>query len=377
MDIPEILTPREERFDRLRHTIGLGLGPLVALVVYLLPIRGLERPAHTLAAVLSWVVVWWISEPIPLPMTAVLGAGLAVVLGVAPAKTVMAPFADPMIFLFLGSFILAEAMAHHRLDQRFAYGIMSLRWVGNRSGRLLFAYGGICAFVSMWISNTATCAMMFPIGLGIIRAMSELTARRTGQPVEGKNLRFGTAMMLMAAYASSAGGIGTPVGTPPNLIGISLIEKFTGVRIPFFKWMLFAVPLLTLMYLLLYALLYLLHRPEEKEVHGGAEFVRAELRKLGGWTRGQKLALFCLYHGRRPVDRAGLHRPDLGQRLRPGPHLQRPRTRSGGRRARRPSPLRPARRLEEAGVRHVLEAGGPDRLGRRCSSTAAALPSAT
>lgn len=293
MDIPETLTPREERFDRHRKTIGLALGPLVALIVYLLPMPGLERPAHTLAAVLSWVVVWWISEPIPLPMTAVLGAGLSVLLGVAPAKTVMAPFADPMIFLFLGSFILAEAMAHHRLDQRFAYGIMSLRWVGNRSGRLLFAYGAICAFISMWISNTATCAMMFPIGLGIIRAMSELTALRTGRPVEAKNLRFGTSMMLMAAYASSAGGIGTPVGTPPNLIGISLIEKFTGIRIPFFQWMLFAVPLLVVMYLLLFGLLYLLHRPEEREVRGGAEFVRAELAKLGGWTRGQKLALFA------------------------------------------------------------------------------------
>lgn len=293
MDIPETLTPREERFDRHRKTIGLALGPLVALIVYLLPMPGLERPAHTLAAVLSLVVVWWISEPIPLPMTAVLGAGLSVLLGVAPAKTVMAPFADPMIFLFLGSFILAEAMAHHRLDQRFAYGIMSLRWVGNRSGRLLFAYGAICAFISMWISNTATCAMMFPIGLGIIRAMSELTALRTGRPVEAKNLRFGTSMMLMAAYASSAGGIGTPVGTPPNLIGISLIEKFTGIRIPFFQWMLFAVPLLVVMYLLLFGLLYLLHRPEEREVRGGAEFVRAELAKLGGWTRGQKLALFA------------------------------------------------------------------------------------
>jgi len=293
MDIPEALTPREERFDKLRKSAGLVLGPLVALTVYLLPMRGLERPAHILAAVLSWVVVWWISEPIPLPMTAVLGAALAVLLGVAPAKTVMAPFADPMIFLFLGSFILAEAMAHHRLDQRFAYGIMSLRWVGNRSGRLLFAYGAICAFISMWISNTATCAMMFPIGLGIIRAMSEITSQRTGRPVESKNLRFGTSMMLMAAYASSAGGIGTPVGTPPNLIGISLIEKFTGVRIPFFKWMLFAVPLLVVMYLLLFALLYVLHRPEEREVRGGAEFVRAELAKLGRWTRGQKLALFA------------------------------------------------------------------------------------
>jgi sodium-dependent dicarboxylate transporter 2/3/5 len=293
MDIPELLTPREERLDWLRKTVGFVLGPLVAVAVYLLPISGLERPAHTLAAVLSWVVVWWISEPIPLPMTAVLGAALAVVLGVAPARSVFAPFADPMIFLFLGSFILAEAMAHHRLDQRFAYGIMSLRWVGNRSGRILFAYGGICAFISMWISNTATCAMMFPIGLGIIRAMSEITARRTGQPAAAGSPRFGTAMMLMAAYASSAGGIGTPVGTPPNLIGISLIEKFTQVRIPFFKWMLFAVPLLVVMYFALFGLMYLLHKPEEREVRGGAEFVRAELAKLGGWTRGQKLALFA------------------------------------------------------------------------------------
>jgi sodium-dependent dicarboxylate transporter 2/3/5 len=293
MDIPELLTPREERLDRLRKTVGLVLGPLAAIVMVLLPMPGLERPAHTLAAVLSWVVVWWISEPVPLPMTAVMGAALAVVLGVAPAKTVFAPFADPMIFLFLGSFILAEAMAHHRLDQRFAYGIMSLRWVGNRSGRLLFAYGAICAFISMWISNTATCAMMFPIGLGIVRAMSEIHSRGTGTPAAAATPRFGTAMMLMAAYASSAGGIGTPVGTPPNLIGISLIEKFTKVRIPFFKWMLFAVPLLVVMYFLLFALMYLLHKPEAREVRGGAEFVRAELAKLGGWTRGQKLALFA------------------------------------------------------------------------------------
>ena len=100
-------------------------------------------------------------------------------------------------------------------------------------------------------------------------------------------------MMLMAAYASSAGGIGTPVGTPPNLIGISLIEKFTEVKIPFFQWMLFAVPLLVVMYVVLFGLIYLLHKPEEREVPGGREFVRAELAKLGAWTRGQKFALLA------------------------------------------------------------------------------------
>ena len=84
-----------------------------------------------------------------------------------------------MIFLFLGSFILAEAMTVHRLDKRFAYRIMSIRWVGNRSGRMLFAFGAICAFISMWISNTATTAMMYPIGLGIIETMAEISARKT------------------------------------------------------------------------------------------------------------------------------------------------------------------------------------------------------
>jgi len=291
--LEEKLTPREERVDRGRKTVGLILGPLVAVIVAILPMAGLGRPAHTLAAILSLVVVWWITEPIPLPMTAVIGATLAVLLGVAPAKTVYAPFADPMIFLFLGSFILAEAMSYRRLDKRFAYRIMALRWVGNRSGRLLFAFGAICAFISMWISNTATCAMMFPIGLGIIYTAADVTARRTGKPVDPKKLRFGTAMMLMAAYASSAGGVGTPVGTPPNLIGISLIEKFTHVKIPFFQWMLFAVPLLVVMYFLLYFLMYALHKPEHDELEGSAKFVREELAKLGRWNRGQKNALIA------------------------------------------------------------------------------------
>lgn len=291
--IREKLTPREKRFEGWRKTVGLVLGPLAAAVLTLVPIPALGRPAHTLAAILSWVVVWWITEPIPLPMTAVLGATLAVVFDVAPAKTAFAAFADPMIFLFLGSFILAEAMSHHRLDKRFAYRIMSLRWVGNRSGRVLFAFGAICAFISMWISNTATCAMMFPIGLGIVYTTADLAARRTGRPVDAKTLRFGTSMMLMAAYASSAGGIGTPVGTPPNLIGISLIEKFLKVKIPFFQWMLFAVPLLVVMYFVLYFLMYALHKPEHDELLGGAEFVKGELAKLGRWSRGQKNALIA------------------------------------------------------------------------------------
>ena len=136
------------------------------VALYLIDMPSLSPKAHILAAVLSWTVVWWVCEPIPLAMTALMSSVLCVIFGVSDARAVFAPYADPIIYLFLGSFMLAEAMAIHGLDKRFAYGIMSLKFVGNSTGRILLAFGFICAFLSMWISNTAATAMMFPIALG-------------------------------------------------------------------------------------------------------------------------------------------------------------------------------------------------------------------
>ena len=288
---PSEISPLEEIFESWRQKISFFLGPLLALTLLLAPMPGLSANAHTLAAIIGWVVVWWIGEPVPIPITAVLGAVLCVLAGVGDAKTVLAPFAEPTIFLFLGSFILARAMNVHALDRRLAYGILSMGWIRDRSWRILFAFGAITAFISMWISNTATTAMMLPIGVGIVTAMSDLLEKKTGKRTEPARLRFATAMMLMAAYASSAGGIGTPVGTPPNLIGIAMIEKFAGVKIPFFQWMLFAVPMLIVMYGLLFFLLYFLHKPEMPVMEGVRDFVRLELAKLGPWSRGQKNTL--------------------------------------------------------------------------------------
>lgn len=287
----EKFTEAEKRFERSRRTIGLFLGPVIAVAVFILPLRSLSREAHSLAAVISWVVIWWVSEAIPIPVTAVLGAALCVAAGVADARTVFAPFADPIIFLFLGSFLIARAMSVHELDRRFAYGLLSLRLIGNSAGRIIFVFGAVCALLSMWISNTATTAMMFPIGIGIISAMAEMMARQTGQEVRVECLRFTTGMMLIAAYASSTGGIGTPVGTPPNLIGLAMLEKFAQVRIPFFRWMMFAIPLLAVMYIFLFFIMYLMHKPEVSRIRGSREFVKRELKNLGPWTRGQKNAL--------------------------------------------------------------------------------------
>lgn len=288
----EVLSESEQRFERIRHTIGLFLGPLAGLMVYLLPMTSLTADAHRLAAILVWVIIWWITEPIPIPMTALLGAVLSTVLGIAPVREVFAPFADPTIYLFLGSFILAEAMAVHNLHKRFAFSIMTLRWVGDSPGRILFAYGAVAAFLSMWISNTATAAMMLPIGIGIVHALHELQS----QGGKSTTSSFATSIMLMAAYAASTGGIGTPVGTPPNLIGIAMIEKFVHVRIPFFQWMLLAVPLLILMYLLLFALLHRLHRPGTLSLQGSRNYIRNEQKAMGPWSRGQinTLAAFLI-----------------------------------------------------------------------------------
>jgi sodium-dependent dicarboxylate transporter 2/3/5 len=292
-EVRETLSPQEERFELWRNTIGFFLGPAVAIVLYLMPMPGLSEKAHRLAAILGWVVTWWISEPVPIPVTALMGAMLTVPFGVTSAKVALAPFADPIIYLFLGSFLLAEAMAAHGLDKRFAFGILSMKWVGNSTGRIMFAFGGITCFLSAWISNTACTAMMYPIGLGIVAAMADMMSKQSGKDVDPMRLKYGTGMMLMAAYASSTGGIGTPVGTPPNLIGIGMIQKLVGVKIAFFQWMLFGMPTMIVMFIILHFLMYYMHKPELTRIEGSHEYVTTERGKLGKWQRGQKNALLA------------------------------------------------------------------------------------
>jgi sodium-dependent dicarboxylate transporter 2/3/5 len=213
-----------------------------------------------------------------------LGAVLSVILGVGPDKEVLAHFAHPIVFLFIGSFIIAEAMKVHQLDRRFAYAILSFSWVGNSSYRVLFAIGLISACLSMWISNTATTAMIFPIALGILRALEEIENRASFK-------RLSTGMMLLVAYAGSIGGIATPVGTPPNLIGIGMIESLIGKKISFFEWMTFALPITLAMFIVLFLLIILLHPPEKKRLSGIRDYIKERRRKLGKWKRGEKNAL--------------------------------------------------------------------------------------
>ena len=148
--------------------VGLALGPLLFVLVWAWPLEALSPKAHLLAAVFAWTVTYWVTEALPVPVTAVFSSVLSIVLGVAPAKTVLASYGDPIIFLFIGSFIIAEAMRGSGLDRRFAFGLLRHPWATRSPGRILATVGAITCAISLWVSNTATTAMMLPVGLGIL-----------------------------------------------------------------------------------------------------------------------------------------------------------------------------------------------------------------
>ncbi len=227
----EGLSEREQRLKELGARLGLGLGPVAFGLVLLSPL-GLEPTAQRLAAVLALVMVFWISEALPLPVTALLGPSLAVLLGVGRARDVFAPFGDPVIFLFIGSFLLAEGLAVHGLDRRLALRLLSLPGVARSPSRIRLVVALATAAISAWMSNTATAAMMVPIVLGLMRALAA-----AGSPEPPR------ALLLVMGIAASLGGLATPVGTPPNLIVLGFLERSGGPPVSFLTFMLLGVPL--------------------------------------------------------------------------------------------------------------------------------------
>ena len=278
--------------DEKTARLGLFVSVAVFLILLVIPRGSLSVEAHRLSAVMGGVVVLWITEALPMPVTALLGATAAVILNVAPAKDVFAPFADPLIFLFIGSFIIARAIMLHGLDKRIAYAVLSLKSVGSSPRRILFAFGAVTAGISAWISNTATTAMMYAIGMAILSFMSESEQR------QGRTLspRYALALMLMTTFAASIGGLATPIGTPPNVIGLGFIRALTQTEIPFFSWMIIGVPTV----IVLLSAVFFLFRNAGEGVSAGiresAEMLEREHERRGAWSTGQKSTViaFCV-----------------------------------------------------------------------------------
>jgi sodium-dependent dicarboxylate transporter 2/3/5 len=225
------------------------------------------------------------TEALPLPVTAMLGPVLAVILGVAPARTAFASFADPVIFVFIGSFILAQAMFVHAVDRRIAYTALSWRFVGTSAGRILVVYGGVTTVLSMWMSNTATTAMMYPIGLSIAAHLTRTGASGARQ--------FALVAMLITSFGASIGGMATPVGTPPNLIGIGMLERLIKIDVTFFQWMAIGLPVALVMFAVVAAQFYFAGARGVVIGAGSTKAVRDELTRLGPVSRGQRNVLIA------------------------------------------------------------------------------------
>jgi sodium-dependent dicarboxylate transporter 2/3/5 len=268
-----------------RKKIGFFLGPLLFILAYFSPVLSDNPQAHKLLAVFLLVVVWWVTECIPIPITALLIPVFLTVFAISSVRDAFAPFANPIIMLFLGSFVLARAMCVHALDQKLAFSVLSMKSIAHKKTRILFALGLTSLFLSMWISNTATTAMMYPIALGVMDAL-----RTNGK---GKNTSFGVTLLLTLAYAASIGGVGTPIGSPPNLIAIGMLERLADYRVTFFQWMIIGFLVLIPMYFFLF--FYMKSRikgdaPSDGPVDLSALKSKGQSGKL---TRAQKNVLFA------------------------------------------------------------------------------------
>ena len=285
----ESAPPAASTGDERRRRVGFVAGPLLFLGLAFAPL-GLTVAQQTLAAILGLVVVYWVTEAIPVPATALAALALCSLLGVAPPSEVFSAFASPTIFLFIGSFILARAMMVHGLDRRFALRVLSVGGVAGSTYGTLVAFGVVAAVMSAFISNTAATAMLLPIGLGIIGIYGGLIHDDAPGADPGTH-RLGAALMLMIAYSASVGGLLTPIGSPPNLLGRGFLESQAGVSLPFLQWSFVAAPVVVAMFAALCLVLIVLNRPEARRIPGAASYIASERGRLGPFSAGERNTL--------------------------------------------------------------------------------------
>jgi len=267
-----------------RKRAGFFLGPLLFIAAYSAPFFPQNPRAHALLAVFLLVVCWWVTECIPIPITALLIPVLITAFNIASIKEAFAPFANPIIMLFLGGFVLARAMCVHALDQKLAFSILSRKSIGLKKPRVLFALGLTSLILSMWISNTATTAMMFPIALGVLDA---LYAKKE----QAGSSAFRVVLLLALAYAASIGGIGTPIGSPPNLIAIGMLENLADYRVTFFQWMLIGSSILVPMFFFMCLYMKFRSRPVLKDDRPADWSIPDREQHSGPLNRAQKNVL--------------------------------------------------------------------------------------
>ncbi len=285
------LSRRHVNGDIIRW-IGLAMGPTLAVIVWV----ALDADAGTLspggratAAAAVLMACWWLTQAIPLAATALLPIVLFPLLGAGTIAETTAPYSRPLIFLFLGGFLLGLALQKWGLHRRLA--LLTLLAVGAQPTRVIAGFMLTTAFLSMWISNTAAAILMLPIGVSVLETLS---GRLGGQVLKSRDPieRFAPALLLGIAYAASIGGMGTLIGTPPNFILATFMEQHFGTSVSSLTWLSVALPLVVMLLPLTW--LYLTHVAfplHGHEIQGGHDVLHGQLIGRGPMSRGEWIVL--------------------------------------------------------------------------------------
>lgn len=267
--------------------IGLFLAPVLFLSILLVPApTALGTDAWKVLAIAVFMLVWWVTEAVPIPVAALLPLILLPILGVMDIKTAAAPYANPIVFLFMGGFMLALAMERWNLHRRIALNIVRL--TGTNANGIILGFMLATALLSMWISNTATTVMMLPIAVSVIQLLGK--DQQAGKQRGMRN--FAIAMMLGIAYAANIGGTATIIGTPPNSVFAGFIKEEYDFEISFAKWMLLGLPFAIVLLLLTYIFLIKILYPNRLRRFAGAKkLIQEEVEKLGRFNTGEILVL--------------------------------------------------------------------------------------
>ena len=300
------------RLERLRTWGPVIAGPALGALVWVLPTPGeMSLGAHAVGGLAAWMAVWWLTAVVPLPVTALLPLVLLPLLTASRVDQTARAYADPIIFLFLGGFFLAAATERWQLHRRVGLAIIGL--IGTDPPRLVLGLMIATAFVSMWISNTATAVMMLPLASAVL----ELARREAPDDAPA----LGRTLMLGVAYAASIGGIATLIGTPPTAIFAAAAGKTLNRPIGFAEWMAIGLPTAAVLLVVCWLLLVRLLFPLRGTLPGVRELVQRERTELGRWTSGQRITLAVLglaaasWIMREPKTIGAMHVPGLVQLL--------------------------------------------------------------
>ena len=264
--------------------IGLFSGPLAFIFILLFfhP-EGLNPRANAILASTIWIAIWWITEAIPIAVTALLPIVLFPLTGGLGLSETTASFGHKYVFLYIGGFIIAIAIQKWNLHKRIALNIINL--IGTNVVTIILGFMMATAFMSMWISNTATAVMMLPIALAIVTQLKD-----DPNTIEKENLIFGKALMLGIAYSASIGGLSTLIGTPPNLVLAGVVEETFGYEITFAQWVKFGFPIsIVLLFICWKYLTSIAFKFKQKTFPGGREEISKQLKALGKISYEEKL----------------------------------------------------------------------------------------